>query len=160
MILFHGSNMRVSEIELAKSRPGKDFGRAFYLSESEVQATEMAQFKAATFGGDVVINKFYFDEKRITEAGLKFLQFGSYTEEWARFVLDNRQSLLDRPAHDNDIVFGPIANDRIGRQIFNFTAGYIDFDTFLRRIQFPEGVTFQWAFCTEKAIRLLKHIDQ
>ena len=31
MILFHGSNMRVTEIDLSKSRPAKDFGRAFFV---------------------------------------------------------------------------------------------------------------------------------
>lgn len=57
--------------------------------------------------------------------------------------------------HDFDVVYGPIANDRIGRQIFNLQAGYIDFDTFIKRIQYSKGVTFQWAFCTERAIKLL-----
>ena len=28
-------------------------------------------------------------------------------------------------------------------------------ETFIKRIQFPEGITFQWAFCTEKAIQKL-----
>ena len=32
MILFHGSNMPVETIDLALSKPKKDFGRAFYLS--------------------------------------------------------------------------------------------------------------------------------
>lgn len=31
MKLFHGSNMKVEVIDLAKSRPAKDFGRAFYF---------------------------------------------------------------------------------------------------------------------------------
>lgn len=44
MKLYHGSNMKVEVIDLAKSRPAKDFGRAFYLSAEEQQAKEMAQF--------------------------------------------------------------------------------------------------------------------
>ena len=35
MILYHGSNMEISEIDLAKSRPYKDFGKAFYLSSDK-----------------------------------------------------------------------------------------------------------------------------
>ena len=35
MKLYHGSNMKVEVIDLAKSRPAKDFGRAFYLSAEE-----------------------------------------------------------------------------------------------------------------------------
>lgn len=29
MLLYHGSNMRIEEIDLAKSRPNKDFAKAF-----------------------------------------------------------------------------------------------------------------------------------
>lgn len=54
MKLFHGSNMKVEVIDLAESRPAKDFARATYLSAEEQQAKEMAQFKVVAFGGDVV----------------------------------------------------------------------------------------------------------
>ena len=131
MKLFHGSNMYVTQIDLSRSRPAKDFGRAFYLSDDREQAMEMAQFKVDTFGGEVVVNEFELDEP----------------------ALDNLKCV-----HDYDVVYGPIANDRIGRQIFNFQSGYIDFQTFLRRIQYPVGITFQWAFCTERAIKTLRSL--
>lgn len=63
MILYHGSNQKVDNIDLGKSRPSKDFGLAFYLSEDIEQAKEMAQFKVDTFGGELFINKFEFDIK-------------------------------------------------------------------------------------------------
>ncbi len=151
MKLYHGSNVKVDQIDLGKSRPAKDFGRAFYLSAEKEQAVEMAQFKVETFGGDVVVNSFEFDESSLDT--LKFLCFESYTEEWAKFVLANRNSA--DMLHDFDVVYGPIANDKIGRQIFNLQAGYIDFETFIKRIQYSKGITFQWAFCTERAIKLL-----
>lgn len=56
MRLYHGSNVKVENIDLSRSRPAKDFGRAFYLSDEIEQAKEMAQFKVETFGGDVVVN--------------------------------------------------------------------------------------------------------
>ena len=149
MRLYHGSNMRVTDIDLLKSRPAKDFGRAFYLSADREQAVDMGRFKVDTFGGEVVVNEFEFDENALAE--LNYLRFEEYTEEWAKFVLANRET--DECAHDYDVVYGPIANDRIGRQIFNFHSGYIDFPTFLKRIQYPEGITFQWAFCTERSIK-------
>ena len=61
MKLYHGSNVKVENINLSMSRPAKDFGRAFYLSAEIEQAKEMAQFKVETFGGDVVVNIFEFD---------------------------------------------------------------------------------------------------
>ena len=101
-----------------------------------------------------MVNEFEFDETVLNT--LKYMRFDEYTEEWARFVLSNRDSV--KLIHDYEIVYGPIANDKIGRQIFNFHSGYIDFSTFLKRIQYPEGITFQWAFCTERSINLLKSI--
>lgn len=35
MRLYHGSNVSIDQVDLSKSRPFKDFGRAFYLSADE-----------------------------------------------------------------------------------------------------------------------------
>ena len=45
MILYHGSNVAIDHIELEKSKPFKDFGQGFYLSENERQALDMAHLK-------------------------------------------------------------------------------------------------------------------
>ena len=42
MKLYHGSNVEIMRIDLSKSRPFKDFGKAFYLSADEQQAWERA----------------------------------------------------------------------------------------------------------------------
>lgn len=33
MILYHGSNVAIDKIDLAKCRPYKDFGKGFYLTD-------------------------------------------------------------------------------------------------------------------------------
>ena len=38
MKLYHGSTTDIKQIELAKSKPNKDFGRAYYLSDDKQQA--------------------------------------------------------------------------------------------------------------------------
>jgi len=38
MILYHGTNIDFDIIDLLKSKPNKDFGRGFYLTESLAQA--------------------------------------------------------------------------------------------------------------------------
>ena len=45
MILYHGSNIEISEIDLQKSKPNKDFGRAFYLSDNESQGLKWLSLK-------------------------------------------------------------------------------------------------------------------
>jgi len=155
MKLYHGSTIDIQQIDLAKSKPNKDFGRAFYLSADEQQAVEMAQFRAEFEETSPVVNVYEFDESLFRQFRCKC--FEEYTEEWAHFVYDHRTDSQGRTLHDYDIVYGPIANDRIGAQITRFKQGYITFDEFLRRIQYIKGITFQYAFCTQRAVdKLIK----
>ena len=57
--------------------------------------------------------------------------------------------------HPFDVVYGPIANDRVGLQIRNYRMGNINKEEFLRRLKYMKGITFQYAFCTQKAIEKL-----
>lgn len=158
MILYHGSNIDIPVIDLKKSKPNKDFGRAFYLSDNESQAIEMAEFKVSTFGGKCIVSRFECDDAILADNSLKIKSFDDYTEEWARFIFANRDADSETNMHNYDIVYGPIANDRVGRQIMNFKEGYISFDEFMHRLHFMKGITFQYAFCTEKAVQKLKKL--
>lgn len=40
MRLYHGTNVDFDNIDLTKSRPNKDFGKGFYLSDDRRQAEE------------------------------------------------------------------------------------------------------------------------
>lgn len=153
MKLYHGSTVEIEHIDLSKSKPNKDFGRAFYLSDDREQALEMAIFKAEFEDSAPVVNVFEFDESILSQ--LRFKQFEGYTEEWAQFVYDNRTAPDESTTHDYDIVYGPIANDRVGAQIARFKQGYISFEEFLNRIRYIKGITFQYAFCTQRAIENL-----
>lgn len=155
MKLYHGSTLDIQRIELSKSKPNKDFGRAFYMSADAEQAMEMAQFKADFEDAAPIVNVYEFDEALFQQFRCK--RFDDYTEEWAHFVYDHRTEPTGRTLHNFDIVYGPIANDRIGAQITRFKQGYITFDEFLRRIQYIKGITFQYAFCTQQAVdKLIK----
>lgn len=114
MILYHGSNLVIDRIDLTKSKPNKDFGQGFYLSADEKQANEMASFKSMQLGGEAVVSKFEFDESVMEGNSLHIKIFESYSEEWADFVLANRDG---KAVESFDIVYGPIANDKVGLQI-------------------------------------------
>ena len=43
MILYHGSNMKINKIDLAKFKPYKDFGKGFYCTTIRKQAEFMAE---------------------------------------------------------------------------------------------------------------------
>lgn len=77
MILYHGSNIAITQIDLSKSKPNKDFGQGFYLSDSEQQAIEMANYKTSLFGGNPIVTRFEFNEavfQITTLCELKFLR--------------------------------------------------------------------------------------
>ena len=54
-----------------------------------------------------------------------------------------------------DIVYGPIANDKVGLQIRKLKDGSIDKTEFLNRLKYMKGITFQYYFGTEEAIKHL-----
>lgn len=155
MILYHGSNMVIDRIDLEKSKPNKDFGRGFYLSENEIQAKEMAVFKSMQLGGEPVVTKFEFGKDILNSSALHTRIFEDYSEEWADFVFSNREGL---PTEKFDIVYGPIANDKIGLQIRKLKDGSIDKAEFLNRLKYMKGITYQYYFGSEAAIGYLTKI--
>lgn len=155
MILYHGSNLPIYKIDLTKSKPNKDFGKGFYLSQSEIQAQKMASFKALQLGGEPTVSKFEFDEKALSDNGLNIKIFNDYSEEWADFVLANRER---QTTEKFDIVYGPIADDRIGLQIRRLKDGNINRSEFLNNLKYIKGITFQYFFGSEKAISFLNKL--
>lgn len=158
MILYHGSNTEIHAIELNQSMRGKDFGQGFYLSADQRQAEEMATFKTLQFGGNPIVNAFEFDETLLSNSLLNTKIFDDYSLEWAEFIFANRNNMTDIPIHEYDIVYGPIADDRVGVQIRNLIEGNITIDVFLERLKYIKGITFQYYFGTQRAINYLKRL--
>ncbi len=157
MILYHGTNVAFDSIDLSKSKPNKDFGQGFYLSADYDQAMAMAKVKVdqLEFGSPVVL-AFEVDELQMDQ--LRILRYDEYSEQWAEFILLNRRNDTGYPIHDYDIVFGPIANDRVGVQLWKYETQSIDLPTLVRNLQHMKGITFQYFFGTEAAIKLLKRL--
>lgn len=167
MRLYHGSNLDIKEINLAMCRPYKDFGQGFYLTVIREQAENMARRVAMLYGGEAVLNQYNLDEKSLMGKDLKIKNFGVKTsEEWARFVKNNRNRKFTDVSSpesnmDNkyDIVIGPIANDAMAVLFRQYENGMIDFDTMLKGMEYKE-TTNQYSFHTEKAIQLLKKVEE
>ncbi|MCL2112164.1 MAG: DUF3990 domain-containing protein [Clostridiales bacterium] len=161
MILYHGSNMIVEEIELARCRPYRDFGAGFYLTTYPDQARRMAARVVRLYGGSGAVSTFEFDEAAAT--GLNTLSFAKPSIEWARFVMNNRNRIFDETGssecnHDAkyDIVVGPIANDDMVLLFRQYAEEFITIETLARDLEFCE-LTNQYSFHTEKAIATLKY---
>lgn len=159
MKLYHGSDILITKPEIEKGRPYKDFGKGFYLSDDLQQARNMASQKAALSPDAVpVVSTFEFRESAMTDGSLCVRHFDTYTEEWAEFVLHNRDRKTPQPFHNYDIVYGPIADDTIVRQMRRFELGDITLEELMRELRYPKGITFQYFFGSEKALKTLTFV--
>lgn len=137
MKLYHGTNMVFDKIDLCKSKPNKDFGQGFYLSPDYDQALNMAKIKTEQQqAGEPVVMEFDVEEGDIKD--LHTLVFDDYSEQWAEFILANRNNSTGAPVHDYDIVIGPIANDRVGVQLWKYENQLIDMPTLVSKLKIYE----------------------
>ncbi|MDO5131176.1 MAG: DUF3990 domain-containing protein [Prevotellaceae bacterium] len=159
MKLYHGSYVDIKEIDFSMSFPNKDFGKGFYLSDNYEQAFQIAKFKSEALNVQPVVNVYEFDEEILTHQELLSVKvFKEYSEDWADFVLRNRTSVNGESIHNFDIVYGPIANDRVGLQIRKLIEHDITFDRFIENLKYMKGITFQYFFGTKKSLDYLRKI--
>lgn len=157
MKLYHGTNVKFDKIDLMKSKPNKDFGRGFYLSDNYEQAMKMAKTKVEQLEtGTPMVLTYEFPDEAFQM--LKVIRYEEYSEEWAKFIMLNRNNSSSLQAHDYDIVIGPIANDKVGLQLWKYENHAIDLPTLVRNLHYMKGITIQYFFGTERALQQLKRL--
>ena len=156
MTLYHGSYTNIDVINLAKAKPYKDFGRAFYLTKFEAQAKAWADRLGKERGTKGVVTMFEFDEYAYEDESMKVLVFEKYDGQWLDFVVLNRRNR--RQVHDYDIVEGPVADDKVQNRIENYVDGEITKADFLEELKWHEE-THQICFCTVASLQFLKRMD-
>ncbi len=154
MKLYHGSNTRITAVDLSLCEPFKDFGQGFYTTTHSRHAHERAINVAAERGGVSVVTAFDFDEAALTDKQLSVKRFPAPSVEWVELVMRCRNRKLPQPPHAYDVVEGPIANDKMRAQFALFERGTIDMETVLKRITYIED-THQISFHTPAAVALL-----
>lgn len=155
MKLYHGSNVSIAAIDLEKSKPFKDFGKGFYLSDNETQAMDMAKFKCSISGRVPIVTQFEFDFAGLNTSNLKIKRFETYSEEWLDFIIANRDG---KEVEKYDFVYGPIADDKVGFQLRRYKDELIDKNELLDRLKYMRGITFQFFFGSEEAIKYLTRL--
>lgn len=160
MKLYHGSNTEIHEIDLRQCKPYKDFGRGFYCTTIFAQAAAMAKRVVRIYGGTPVVTEYDFD-KPLAVGALKVLCFQRPSEDWARFIMNNRsREFKDYGSaacnHDlkYDIVIGPIANDDLTLLFRAFENGLLSMERLAKGMEYKQ-LTDQYSFHTEAAIRFL-----
>ncbi|MEE0809814.1 DUF3990 domain-containing protein [Blautia sp.] len=146
-------------------RPYKDFGKGFYLTDIKEQAEKMAVRVSKIYGGSPVVNIFEIQDDFRKIESLKIKDFGlETTEEWAKFVMNNRNrtftNLKDTLCNkDNkyDIVIGPVVDDNMALLFRQYENEIIDFETLLKGMIYKK-TSSQYSFHTEKSIKLLRKV--
>ena len=155
MKLYHGSNTVIERIDLSKCKPYKDFGQGFYLTEIKEQVELMARRTSAIYGGEPIVSEFEFDETALNILSVKM--FEEPSEEWALFVMANRNRKNVQPTHCFDIVIGPVADDTIATLFRNFDDGIIDLHMLVNGLKYRK-VSSQYLFHSAEAIKYLHGI--
>lgn len=156
MNLFHGSNVMIEQVDFSKCHPFKDFGCGFYLTDNIEHARNMALRRVMRAGGKECVTVFEFDYVNALQ-NLKIKVFDKPSEEWAKFVMLNRSEDISHPAHDYDIVIGPIADDSVVLSFRLFQDGYISISDLVKRLEYKE-LSIQYFFHNADAVRYLKRI--
>ena len=100
------------------------------------------------------VNAYEFDKDAIKK--LKCLIFDSPTEDWVDFVMNNRT--IKGYEHDYDIVYGPVANDRVYASFALYEGGLIDKQTLISELKTYKLID-QYLFHTEKALEYIHFIE-
>lgn len=155
MKIYHGSLEVVEHPLILQPNRLLDYGKGFYTTTSKRQAIEWVGRRMlesnATWG---YVNVYELDEEKLSD--LKKLVFSEPTEEWANFVMANRTQ--KGFTHDYDIVYGPVANDKVYLQFGLYESGAIGVETLIRELKTYKLVN-QYLFHTEKALAALHFIE-
>lgn len=153
--LYHGSNVSIEKIDLTRSHPDKDFGKGYYLTDIRTQAEAMSIRRVRIAGeGEPTLTVYCFDESQLHSPELRVKVFDEPTEEWALFVLSNREASLTGYTHDYDIVIGPIADDGVAFQLDRYTRHMITLATLVEELTYRK-LNRQYYFGTERALQTL-----
>lgn len=175
MLLYHGSYIEISEIDLNKCAKGLDFGRGFYLTSSYEQAYSYVPLSVkkarrlqivpkdfAIEDGKVSIYKFHYDPNLLVHC------FQDANIEWLHFVSANRDNTLFpkllRKYKTTDIVAGKIADDQTARTLQQYINAFFGIpgtskaDSEAIKKLIPNRLKDQFCFRTEEAIGSLEFI--
>ena len=155
MRLYHGSIEKVEKPELRKSNRTLDYGTGFYTTTSLKQAEDWVKRRMKENEVNCgYVNVFEFDETAIQK--LNCLVFQKPTEEWVDFVMQNRTQKGFE--HSYDIVYGPVANDKVYAAFALYEGGLIDKQQLITELKTYKLVD-QYLFHTDNALSLLTFIE-
>ena len=155
MKIYHGSIEKVESPEIRESNRTLDYGQGFYTTTSYEQAEAWVRRRMnekRTSRGYVCV----YELNEAALASLKTLIFEQPTEELVDFVMKNRTQ--KGYVHEFDIVYGPVANDRVYAAFALYEGGLINKQALIAELKAYKLVD-QYLFHTEKGLQALTFIE-
>ena len=155
MKIYHGSIEQVVAPEIRESNRTLDYGQGFYTTTSYKQAEDWVRRRM----GERKVSKGYVCEYEFNESALqnlKALIFDAPTDEWVDFVMQNRTQ--KNYIHEYDLVYGPVANDKVYAAFALFEGGLIDKKTLISELRTYKLVD-QYLFHTSEALKFVKFLE-
>ena len=155
MRIYHGSIEKVVSPEIREPNRTLDYGQGFYTTTSYEQAEAWVKRRMSekrTSQGYVCV----YELDKVALHDLKTLIFEQPTEEWVDFVMKNRTR--KGYVHEYDIVYGPVANDRVYAAFALYEGGLINKQALIAELKAYKLVD-QYLFHTEKALQTLTFIE-
>ena len=154
MKLYHGSLEIVQEPRIIKPTRTLDYGTGFYTTTSYEQAEQWVRRRMTAQANVGYINVYEMDNASMSE--MNILWFDEPTEEWVDFVMSNRT--LINFEHYNDLVYGPVANDRVYAAFALYESELLDKEGLIKELKTYKLVD-QMLFHTDKSLKYLKYIE-
>ena len=154
MKLYHGSDVIVDKPQVRKPNRTLDYGSGFYTTTSYDQAEKWVRRKLSENIPCGYVCVYEIDEQDI--ANLDVLRFDSPNESWLDFVMENRTN--KEFTHPHDIVYGPVANDRVYAAFGLYESGILNKQELIRELRAYKLVD-QMLFHTEKELGKLTFVE-
>lgn len=155
MILYHGSNVIVSQPKLIPQNRFLDFGFGFYTTTNKLQAISFAEkVTKRRKEGRKTVSIYEIDEDRAF-AACSVLRFESANEDWLEFVSKNRSGSYAGGSYD--FIFGPVANDDVYTTFTLYSAGILTKEQTLEALKIKK-LYDQLVLSSEKALSYLTFV--
>ena len=155
MIIYHGSNLTVSEPKLVIQNRFLDFGYGFYTTTNKVQAIGFAdKVTKRRKEGTPTVSIYEIDENKAF-AECSVLRFDTPDEAWLDFVSDNRAGNYSGEPYD--FIYGPVANDDVYTTFTLYTAGVLTKEQTIEALKIKKLYN-QLVLTSPKALAFLKFV--
>lgn len=154
MRLYHGSVVEVRKPSLRYGRKNTDFGRGFYTTTHAEQAENWTRIKQdRTNASKRIVSVYEIDDAVLSNPELKIREFHGVDEAWLNFVVDSRKGV----EHDYDLVFGPVADDKVFTTVNLYESGVLDAPAAIAQLKAYKTYD-QLSFHTKRVMEALRFI--